>query len=640
MLAALIAALGATAAPLWVAAPASAATPPSIVALGPVTAATAKPGQQATAQFTVFAGDAPLAAGAYIFFSAGTPFAGTTVAPSSSIAGCAAGKVAAASPSNALTCLLPAIPAGGSLTFTYRAALPVDTGSTVSFTADLQVDTIPNSQLGWIDYGTAAVPFTYGIAPSASPGVTSFVAPITYSPSSLSAPVSAPPAVVAVNRPWAAEVIVTGYNTTVAPLTVTVTAPPGATLTPRSSSTAAASFACTATTATVTTCTGGTVGAASQAMWILSGVAPATAGTQTISVTADPGGTAPVGVLGAPATATATFKTSATLPDLQVTAVASSPAFAGTPFTVTFTVTNQGTAPAGGLGLVATTPVYAASTSSSVFTCTDTVKGHSGRGGGYTHTGLACTAPSTKKLAVGASVTLTETLTETHALTLTQSLTATTTTVQLDDVAHTVSSSIAVTLPPVPGAPTILGVGQSGDELLVLWAAAPAGGAQVTSTVSAVPTAGATLTASAPLGANGAWVVGVEPSTTYTINVTSADLSGTGPASTPVTFTTGPATVAPTAPTALTASWSGSSIVASWTASTPGDSPISDYQVQATAYDTGGPAPAPVVVDSGPATTIGIGGLDSTLDWSIQVRALNSFGWGPWSTAVIVPALN
>ena len=587
----------------------------------------------------MFAGDAPLS-GAYVFFGGGTPHAATTVGPSSTIAGCAAGKVAPTSPSNALTCILPTIAAGGSLTFTYTAALPVDTGVTVSFTADLQVDTIPNSQLGWVDYGTASVPFTYGIGPSTSPGVTSFIAPITYTATSLSAPVSRPPSVVAVNRVWSAEVIVTGYDAPVTPLTVTVTAPPGATLTPRSFSTAAASFACTPTTTTVTTCTGGTLPAATQADWILSGTAPATAGTQTISVTADPGATAPAGVIGAPATATATFKTSATLPDLQVTAVTSSPVLAGTPFTVTFTVTNQGTAPAGGLGLVATTAVYAASTSSSVFTCTDTLKGHSGRGGGYTHTGFTCTAPASKKLAVGASVTLTEKLTETGAMTLSQTVTATTTNVQLGDVSHALSLSVPVAMPPVPGAPTGLVVGQSGDDLLVLWIAAPAGGAQVTSTVTAVPTAGTTLTASAGLGAGGALVVGVEPSTTYTITVTSTDPAGTGPASAPITFTTGPATVAPTAPTALTASWSGASVVASWTASTPGDSPITDYQVQATAYDTGGATPPPVVTDAGPTTSVGIGGLDSTLDWSIQVRALNSFGWGPWSTAVIVPALN
>jgi len=81
-------------------------------------------------------------------------------------------------------------------------------------------------------------------------------------------------------------------------------------------------------------------------------------------------------------------------------------------------------------------------------------------------------------------------------------------------------------------------------------------------------------------------------------------------------------------------------VVVQWTAATPGDSPISDYQVMATAHDPGGPAPAPVTVDAGATTSVAVGGLDTTLDWSIQVRALNSFGWGPWSTAVIVPALD
>ena len=123
----------------------------------------------------------------------------------------------------------------------------------------------------------------------------------------------------------------------------------------------------------------------------------------------------------------------------------------------------------------------------------------------------------------------------------------------------------------------------------------------------------------------------MQPSTTYSVTVTSTDAGGTGPASGAVAFTTHAATTAPSAPTGVVATWltDGSAIKASWVAAVPGDSPITDYQVQVAQYDPTGP---PVTTDVGLATSASLAGYDSTLDWSVQARARNTTGWGPWST--------
>lgn len=189
---------------------------------------------------------------------------------------------------------------------------------------------------------------------------------------------------------------------------------------------------------------------------------------------------------------------------------------------------------------------------------------------------------------------------------------------------------------PVPSAPTGVAVSQTGDSLQVTWHAT--GHAITSSTVTATPTAGGTtLTATTTGAATTATVDGVQPSTEYSVSVTSTDISGTSPASSAVLITTHAATLLPSAPTGVVAAWTGTNIVASWTAAVPGDSPVTDYEVQVAQYDPTGP---PVATDAGTATSVTLTGYDTTLDWSVRVRALNAKGWGPWSAAVIVPAAN
>lgn len=191
---------------------------------------------------------------------------------------------------------------------------------------------------------------------------------------------------------------------------------------------------------------------------------------------------------------------------------------------------------------------------------------------------------------------------------------------------------------PPPGTPTAVGVAQTADALTVTWTAPASGGAPTSNTVTATPTTGATLTATVAGAATTASLPGVAPSMTYSVVVVSNNASGAGTASTPVLFTTQAASTVPGAPTGLAASWSssGTSILVHWTAPSAGDSPISDYQVSIAQYDPTGPA---TLIDAGTTTSTSISGFSNVPDWSVQVRAANAAGWGPWSSTVVLGGL-
>jgi len=48
---------------------------------------------------------------------------------------------------------------------------------------------------------------------------------------------------------------------------------------------------------------------------------------------------------------------------------------------------------------------------------------------------------------------------------------------------------------------------------------------------------------------------------------------------------------------------------------------------------------SPVIYDAGTGLLAGVIVPTDTVDWSVQVRAENAAGWGPWSPAVTIPAL-
>jgi hypothetical protein len=132
-------------------------------------------------------------------------------------------------------------------------------------------------------------------------------------------------------------------------------------------------------------------------------------------------------------------------------------------------------------------------------------------------------------------------------------------------------------------------------------------------------------------------VSSLQPSTTYSVTVTTRDAGGTSPASAPILFTTGPATTAPAAPVITHDWWAQPGLLAvSWQPGSTGDSPVDKYLVSITAPDAGGQSSTATVA---PPSTSAYLSADSTLDWSITVRAHNAAGWSPWSTATVLSGL-
>jgi hypothetical protein len=191
---------------------------------------------------------------------------------------------------------------------------------------------------------------------------------------------------------------------------------------------------------------------------------------------------------------------------------------------------------------------------------------------------------------------------------------------------------------PAPGIPTVTGVSQSGDALVITWTPSATGGIVANSTVTATPVTGPVLSATVAGAGTSASVPGVAAATTYSITVTSGNAGGTSATSAPALFTTHTASVTPGAPTGVSALWSpdGLSLRVSWSAGAIGDSPITDYQIGVAQYDPTGPM---TLVEAGIATSASVPGFDNVLDWSVQVRACNAAGCGAWSQRVVVGGL-
>jgi hypothetical protein len=150
------------------------------------------------------------------------------------------------------------------------------------------------------------------------------------------------------------------------------------------------------------------------------------------------------------------------------------------------------------------------------------------------------------------------------------------------------------------------------------------------------------LTATVTGPATSGFIPSLQPQTTYQITVVNNALSGSSPASTPVTLTTEAATIAPSAPTNVVTSWSNpdpsgatDTLIASWTAAVPGDSPIDQYLVTITP-DTGGSA---ITQNVSGSTLSAYFGVDFTPNWKVTVSAHNAVGWGPASKPVTLGGL-
>ena len=180
---------------------------------------------------------------------------------------------------------------------------------------------------------------------------------------------------------------------------------------------------------------------------------------------------------------------------------------------------------------------------------------------------------------------------------------------------------------------------QSGDQFQVSWTPNAVNPAAVTSsTLSAMPvnSTASILTTTVTGSATTGVISSLEPQTTYQITIVTTTISGSSAASAPVAVTTFVASVPPSAPTGVTASWTNpdptgtnDTLVASWQAAIPGDSPIDQYQVTILGSDGSG-----TFTQTVSGTTLSASfTVDYIPNWSVTVQAHNAYGWGPLSSA-------
>jgi hypothetical protein len=190
---------------------------------------------------------------------------------------------------------------------------------------------------------------------------------------------------------------------------------------------------------------------------------------------------------------------------------------------------------------------------------------------------------------------------------------------------------------PIPGAPNGVTAVQSGDQFQVSWTPTAVNPVALTSsTVTATPVnSSASILTTTVIGlATTGIVSSLEPQTVYQITVVDTTIGGASPASAPISVGTSPATIPPSAPTNVVASWppsdpSGSTdtITVNWQAADPGNSPIDQYLVTITGSDGAGTFTQTV---SGTTLTTYFT-VDYIPNWSVTVQAHNAAGWGPVS---------
>jgi hypothetical protein len=193
---------------------------------------------------------------------------------------------------------------------------------------------------------------------------------------------------------------------------------------------------------------------------------------------------------------------------------------------------------------------------------------------------------------------------------------------------------------PIPAAPTGVTAVQSGDQFQVAWTPHGVNPVAITSSTltatpvnSTNPVLTATVTGS---GTNGV-IPTLQPATSYQVTVTSTTIGGTSPASIPFSVTTEAALIVPSAPIKVVASWSNpdpsgatDTLVATWSAAVPGDSPIDQYQITITGSEGAGTSTQTV---SGTTLTTYFN-VDYIPNWTVTLQAHNAAGWGPSSTPV------
>lgn len=198
---------------------------------------------------------------------------------------------------------------------------------------------------------------------------------------------------------------------------------------------------------------------------------------------------------------------------------------------------------------------------------------------------------------------------------------------------------------PVPAAPTGVTAVQSGDQFQVSWTQSGVNPAAITSsilTATPVNSTASVLTTTVAGPVTSGVITSLEPQTTYQVTVVNTTIGGASDASTPILVTTVPASVPPSAPTGLTANWANldpsgtnDTLVATWQAAIPGDSPIDQYQITIAGSDGSGTLAQTV---SGTTLTASFT-VNYIPNWSVTVRAHNAVGWGPSSAIFMLGGL-
>jgi hypothetical protein len=263
--------------------------------------------------------------------------------------------------------------------------------------------------------------------------------------------------------------------------------------------------------------------------------------------------------------------------------------------------------------------------------------GGSGRGGGYHTTTYSAWVGATwdfsgnlvssAKLAAAPTVDPSFTVTDSYG-----------------DSLYNVNTS-AYLVVPVPAAPTAVTAVQSGDALQVSWT--PKGVnpiAILSSTLTATPNnpTATILTATVTGPAANGMIGPLQPQTTYQVTVAGTTIGGTGAASDPIGVTTAAASLPPSAPASVTARWATAdpagttdTLIATWSAASPGDSPVDQYLVTIAGGDGAG-----TLTQTRPGTTLTASfTVDYTPDWSVTVSAHNAAGWGPSSAPITLGGL-
>ena len=207
------------------------------------------------------------------------------------------------------------------------------------------------------------------------------------------------------------------------------------------------------------------------------------------------------------------------------------------------------------------------------------------------------------------------------------------------------TSGLARLIVPVPAAPIGVTAVLSGDQFLVTWLPNGINPIAVTSsTLTATPvnSSAAILTVTVAGSVTNGAIPQLQPQTTYQVTVVNNALSGSSPASVPITLTTPVASLLPSAPTNVAAHWvnldppgTTDTLIATWNAADPGDSPIDQYQITIT--PSGGGSTLTNTVSGTTLTTSFV--VDFGPNWTVRVKAHNAVGWGPTSTPVTLGGL-